>query len=511
VGQFSKAPKPIVPVCIALAKKARKTVRMEFPRETYVLQTVTREVYSLSGKLAFKSDGTLLGGAEEVIVESGAYFNRSNATANVTMGSFSGVYRMPAYKGTMRAVYTNTPVTGGSRGYGGPQAVLLLEHLMDLGAEKLGIDPLEMRVQNFKKKEERAIFFPFETLTQEKVLRLAAEKFAWKEKRARKKEDGVFRRGVGMSNYMDVSGGQPSEMMDRYCVMSLEEDGSVTITQSTPDIGQNLLGSCTQVAAEVSGLRFEDFRHIHGQTKGALYDFGLGANSGMYVMGNLYAKAGAELKTEILKAAAEHFQQPPENLDIKNAEIFVKSDKSRRMTVREFADRSIYNHHNAGQFISIKTSLIPTENPAAIGAQMADVTVDMETGEIKVEKLLTVHDCGRAINPMGVEGQLEGSMLLAYGYAMFEDLAIDDKGVVQADNFNRYKLASTLDLPEMEVIIYEDPTPSGPFGAKAVGMSGVNGIPAAIANALYHATGIWLEEMPFTPERVLAAIKRSKK
>ena len=111
MGQFSKAPKPIVPVCIALAKKARKTVRMEFPRETYVLQTVTREVYSLSGKLAFKSDGTLLGGAEEVVVDSGAYFNRSNATANVTMGVFSGNYHMPAYKGTMRAVYTNTTVT----------------------------------------------------------------------------------------------------------------------------------------------------------------------------------------------------------------------------------------------------------------------------------------------------------------------------------------------------------------------------------------------------------------
>ena len=506
-GFFGESNWPIVPVCIALAKKARKVVHMEYPRELYVLQTATREVFAMWGKLGFKSDGTLLAGIQEVNVESGAYFNRSNATANPTMGAFSGNYRMPAYKGTMRAVYTNTTVTGGSRGYGGPQAVLLLEHLMDLAAEKLGLDPLEMRIKNFKKLGDRAIQAPFETLTQEKVLRLAAEKFGWYNKLARTKEDGVFRRGVGMANYMDVSGGQPFEIMDRHCVMNLEEDGSVTVTQCHPDGGMNLMGACTAIAAEVSGLRFEDFRHIHGQTKGALFDMGLAANSGLYGMGNLYAKAAAALKAEILQAAAEHFKQPPENLEIKNAEIFVKTDESRRITVREFADRSVYNHHGPSEQISVKASFNPVLNPAAVGAVMADIKVDMETGEIKVQKLLTVHDCGRAINPMGVEGQLQGGMLIGYGYAMFEDLAIDKNGVVQANNFNRYKLPSTLDYPEMEIIIYEEPAPSGPFGGKAVGMSGTIGIASSIANALYHATGIWLEEMPFTPERVLAAIK----
>ncbi|MBP1628370.1 MAG: aerobic-type carbon monoxide dehydrogenase, large subunit CoxL/CutL-like protein [Holophagaceae bacterium] len=510
-GFFGEANWSIVPVCIALAKKAAKPVRLQYPPELYVLATPSREVYELSGKVGFSKEGRLMCGALDLLVESGGYFNRSSATTQPAMGAFQALYRLPVYRGLMQAVYTNTPTTGGARGYGEPQGVLLMEHLFDLAAAKLGKDRLELRYQNFKKMGEYAIQLPMETETQERVLRLAAEKFGWKEKEARPKSEGNTRRGIGVANYMDVSGGQPHELNDRHCVMSLEEDGTVTVTQSHPDGGMNLLGSCTQIAAEVLSIPFEHFHHVHGCTKGALNDMGLAANSGLYGMGNLYAKAAAALKEEILKVAARFLEEAKENLDIKDGVVFSSQDPEKKMTLREVGDRSIYNHSGgASHQISVTTGFNPKLNPAAVGTAMADITVDMETGEIKVEKLLNVHDIGRAINPMGVEGQLEGAMLLGYGYALFEDLAIDEKGLVRANNVNRYKMSSTLDLPDMEVVLFEDPAPSGPFGGKGVGMSGVLGVPSAIANALYDATGIWLEEMPYTPERVLAAIKAKK-
>ncbi|MCL1896743.1 MAG: xanthine dehydrogenase family protein molybdopterin-binding subunit [Clostridiales bacterium] len=510
-GFFGEGNWPVVPVAALLARKSGKAVRIEYPRETYVLETCTREVYDIYGKLAFAKDGFLQAGAIDLLVDSGAYFNRSNATTGPTMGAFQGQYRMPAAKCTMRAVYTNTPMTGGSRGYGGPQAVLMLEHLFDAAAERLGIDPIELRCMNMKRMGERAIQLPFETETQERVLRLAAEKAGYAEKRARPREEGALRRGIGMSNYMDVSGGQPGEIMDRHCVMNLEEDGTVTVTQSHPDGGMNLLGACTQIAAEALGMRCEDFRHVHDSTKGALYDMGLGANSGCYVMGNLYKKGAEEMKEKILEAASELFECAPEALDIKGSSIYMKDDPEKRMSVKDFADQIVYNHRGPSHHVTVRASFCPTENPAAVGTVFAEVCVDTQTGDIKVEKLLTVHDCGRAINPMGVEGQLQGAMITGFGYAMFEDLAIDVEGTVRADNFNKYKFTTSLDAPEMEVHLFEeDPPGSGPYGAKAAGMSGVVGIASAIANALYDATGVWLEEMPFTAERVLAALKKKE-
>jgi xanthine dehydrogenase molybdenum-binding subunit len=136
--------------------------------------------------------------------------------------------------------------------------------------------------------------------------------------------------------------------------------------------------------------------------------------------------------------------------------------------------------------------------------------VDVETGEVKIDQLLSVHDCGRAINPLTVEGQLQGGLVNGLGFALFEDLSINPKtGAVQGDNYNRYKLPSTLDLPKnLDAHYFEEPSPSGPFGAKGLGMSGVLGVPAAVANAIYDAVGVRLNAMPFTPERIVEALRK---
>jgi len=508
-GGFGEANWSIVPVCVALAKKAKKPVKLEFSRKKSLVDVPTREAYIETGKLGAKKDGTLTALKENVIVHSGAYYNRSAATTVVNMGQFIGLYRCPNVYADMTAVYTNIPTSGGCRGYGTPEACFLLEQLVDMAAEKIGIDPVEMRIKNLKKVGDPSqTGMPIETYTQEKCIRTGAEKIGWKEKRAQKRAKGSKRYGVGMATFFDVSGGQPFEIFDRNMKITLDEDGAAIINTGIPDVGANLPGTAAQIAAEVLGLRYEDIHIVNGNTDDCLWDPGIGANSGLYGVGNVVIKVATELKKQILERAAKNLGVPPDELDIKDRKVYVKADPNKNMTVAEVSKAAIYNHEGQHHHIFAKGWFEPTKNPSPTGAAFADVEVDIETGEIKISKLVFVQDSGRIINPVTVEGQLDGGIACGLGYALFEDYYTNPKtGVLESDNFNTYKIPSSLDLPDTEVILVEEPTPSGPFGAKGVGMCGVVPIAAAIANAVYDAVGIRIKGMPLTPEKVLKAIK----
>ena len=521
-GFFGEGNYAILPFMVCLAKKANRPVRLELSREEMVLHVPCREMFRIGGKIGFSPEGMIMAATEDAFYDSGAYFNRSANLLPPAMGAFSGQYRLPVYRGTAKIVYTNTPGTSGIRGYGTPCGMTLLSHLMDLGAEKLGMDRVEFRIQNYrfrggqKPDYENAAKGSGEPAppsviglgseTQESVIRVAAGIFGWAEKSGRPKADGRFRRGIGIGDYMDVSGPQPLEVNDRQCVMTLEEDASVTVTLNFPDGGQNTLGAAAQIAAETSGLQYEDFRILHEKTDGALYDIGMGGNSGNYGMGHLFAHAGRMLKKAILEKAAGMMGLPEEELEIRDGLVFAKADGA-TLSIKKLAYDSIVVQKGASEHISITARYSAKESPLAVGVVMADVRVDVETGDIHIDKLQLCHDCGVAINPVGVEGQLQGGGVMGVGYALFEDLAIGEDGGVRGNNFNTYKLPSALDIPDLDVVVYEDPCPVGPFGAKGIGQSGTIGVPGAIYGAIYDATGIWLDTMPYTPEKLLAAIK----
>ena len=510
-GFFGEANWTPAPICVALAKAALKPVKLELTREETVLNSASREVYVGTGTAAFAADGTLTALKEELLVDSGAYFNRSSACTMVGMAGFSGLYRCPTVLGEAKAVYSNVPMASGARGYGGPAAFFLLEQLMDKAAEELAMDPVELRLKNSKQMGDFGHAFPIETATLSSVITTGAEKIGWAEKKQRDRADGTIRRGVGMGAYYDVSGGQPFERFDRNVEMHLGEDGSVTAIFNHPDGGMNLLGTVAQIAAEVLGVRYEDVHFVTASTEGKLYDAGMAANSGLYTVGNAIFQASTALREEILSVAGQLLDVPVAELSLSGGSVRRDESGGPVLTLAELAHKAIYGSTGPSRAISVTTSYHPTANPNPFGAAFADVAVDLETGEIKIEKLVLVHDIGRAINPMTVEGQLEGGMSLGVGYALFEDASIDpETGRLRGDNFNTYRLPSTLDLPEMDVVLWEEPAPSGPFGGKGVGMCGVIGIAPAIANAVYDATGVRLTELPMTPERVLDAIKRDE-
>jgi xanthine dehydrogenase molybdenum-binding subunit len=218
--------------------------------------------------------------------------------------------------------------------------------------------------------------------------------------------------------------------------------------------------------------------------------------------------AAREAKGELFKRAAKILEIPDCDLEIRDRHIYSRLNPDKRLSISEVLKDAIYNFQGECLNVSGKCSWEPTQSPPPFQAAFAEVEVDIETGNVIVKKVVIAHDVGRAINPLTVAGQLEGSVIQGIGYALIEDLAINkDTGVTESDNFTTYKISSSPDIPEIEVIIVEEPTPSGPFGAKSVGESGLVAIAPAIANAIYDAIGIRIKELPITPEKILQALK----
>jgi CO/xanthine dehydrogenase Mo-binding subunit len=310
-----------------------------------------------------------------------------------------------------------------------------------------------------------------------------------------------------LANYFDVSGGQPFERFDRLMEMKLNDDGTVVVIFNHPDGGMNLLGTLAQIAAESLGIGYDDVSFVTDSTKGKMFDIGMAANSGLYTLGNALIKTAASLKRNILAEAARQSNREAGSLDLASGAVVDKVSGEPLISLKDLAGRAVNGHGEPSRAIAAIESYQPTANPNPFGSVFVDLTVDVETGETKIKKIVLVHDIGRAINPLTVEGQLEGGVALGIGYALYEDAAIDPRtGVTRGANFDSYRLPTTFEVPEIDVVLYEEPTPSGPYGGKGVGMCGPHAIAAAVANAVYDAAGVRIRELPLTPERILEAL-----
>jgi xanthine dehydrogenase molybdenum-binding subunit len=250
---------------------------------------------------------------------------------------------------------------------------------------------------------------------------------------------------------------------------------------------------------------------ITGDTDITLFDIGSHASRSTYVIGNAVVDAGRKIKQIVLERAAERLEVAADKLDMKKGEIYVKSSPHKRISVAEISHDAIYNYGTDGQHIIATGSFQSLSHCPNFQAGFAEIEVDMETGVIKVLKFVIAHDIGRAINPQNVEGSLEGAAAQGLGYALSEDLIIDkNTGKVLTDSFATYKMPSTLDMPKIDVILVEEPAPTGPFGAKGVGEPGMTNVAPAIANALYDAVGVRIHTLPMTPEKVLEALNAVK-
>ncbi|MFH1116091.1 MAG: molybdopterin cofactor-binding domain-containing protein [Pseudomonadota bacterium] len=303
-------------------------------------------------------------------------------------------------------------------------------------------------------------------------------------------------------------------------VIDVLHDGTVNLAVGSADIGQGSNTILAQIAAEELGVPLESISVRSADTETTPYCVGTYGTRVTYVCGNAVRKAASEAKEILLSTGAELLQTDADRLEIRNGMICVRDEPEKAMAVADAAGYSIFM--KGKPLLTSATyspHVIPIDpetgqgEPAAaysFGAQMAEVEVDTETGEVTVLKVIAAHDVGKAINPGFVENQIEGGIQMGLGYALMEEVKVDRTGVILTPDFTDYLIPTSLDVPDIEVLCVETNEPTGPFGAKGIGEAVTCPTAPAIINAVYDAVGVWIRNLPATPEKVLAALKQGQ-
>ncbi len=474
----------------------------------------TRHPMRVRVKLGAKRDGRLHAIEMEATSNTGAY-----GSHGLTVLANTGSKTLPLYNKAPnahfygQAVYTNLPVGGAYRGYGATQGYFPLEMAMDEMAQRLSIDPIELRrINHIQLGETSPIFEKLgegrEGVSQTvkscelpRCIELGAERIGWSKKRGKRLKVGSWVHGVGMSIMMQGSGIPEIDM--GAATIKMNEDGSFNLLIGATDLGTGSDTILAQIAAEVLGVPLTKMLVTSSDTDLTPFDVGAYASSTTYVSGMAVQRAAEKVRDQILAVAAPMLDVPTTELSLRDNAVQATDGSS--ASLARVCQRAMYE---TDQFqIGATASCVPHESPAPFLANFAEVAVNTETGKVKVVHYVAAVDCGVAINPHMAEGQMEGAIVNGIGYALTEEMILSSKGRVRNPSLFDYKIPGMLDVPPMDIILVESYEPTGPMGAKSVGEIGINGPIPTIANAIYDAVGIRLTKTPFSPERVLQAMK----
>jgi xanthine dehydrogenase molybdenum-binding subunit len=437
------------------------------------------------------------------------------------MQTVSSLYRVPHCSYRTRAVYTNNPYAGSFRGYGNLQATFAVEAHMDRLAEAIGMDTLEFRLKNAQDAGEiTPQGMHFKSCGFKDCLTTAAERSGYRRKlaenRARWNDPAPVKRGVGMASMLHVGGGAKIYPSDGCgTVLKIDDFAHVTLITGASEIGQGSETVLAQLVCEELSLPLSAVRVVNNDTDITPWDVGVHASRTTFVAGNSAIGAASKAKAKILQTAAERTGLAPEALDLRNGFI-VRADGGEKVFELGKFLRSLHFSDKAELVVTSYYYEPPSKHQGrdyrgdvsaayAWATQVAEVEVDTETGIVRLVKLTGAHDVGRVLNRLGIEGQIEGGVAMGQGYALTEDLMVED-GVIRNPNFRDYKLVTAPEVPEIDVSFIESMDGEGPKGAKGVGESPAICIAAAVGNAIYNATGVRITSLPFTPERVYRAL-----
>lgn len=516
------------PIATLLSKKSGgRPVRLEQTRHEDFI-TTTRNPIKVYLKTGVKKDGTFTARYARSVLDCGAYATHG-AEVIMVHGAFGLFfnYHAPHTHWEGQTVYTNNMIGGGFRGYGAPQGSFAVESQIDEICDKLGLDPIEMRLKNARKQGEPHPFNPAFTIATyglEDCLRQGAAKIDWPGRRSARGGDGVRKRGFGMAVHpVWVSGcmGFPDIYEHSGAIIKLNRDGTADLASAAMDIGSGQITTLCQIAAEELGLPAGAVRMSSGcDTDNVPFDAPTHASRVTYSAGNAVKAAAAAAKKRLFEVVATMMEVSPDDLEVANGTVSVKGAPGKSVTVAEAAQRaeSPFVQMTAegpkettigekGTIVGI-ASLSPTSNPPPCAAQFVEVEVDTETGEVKVLHAVYAHDIGRVINPAAAEGQVEGGFQQGMGYALMEHIQFDpETGACLTSDFLDYKMPTAVEMPRrIDSIFIETDEPSGPFGAKSLSECCVITPAPAIANAIFDAIGVRFRQLPITPEKVLAGL-----
>ena len=508
-------------VCAAkLAMITGRPVKITLTREEVFYAHRGRHPVLMWVKTGVKKNGAITAMHFKSFLDGGAYGSYGVATAYYTGALQTVTYKVPTYRFEGMRVFTNKPPCGPKRGHGTPQPRFALEVHLDKIAEDLGLDPVEIR-RNFVVDENSKTvnWLRITSCGLQECIDRVVEASGFREKHRKL----PYGKGVGFACSAYLSGaGLPiywNDMPHTSVQIKVDRGGGVTVYCGYTEIGQGSDMVLASTVAEILGLAPEDIQLVSSDTDLTPVDLGSYSSRVTFMMGNAAIEAATKIREMLTEAAAAHLEVPKEELEFREGRIYHVNGAGKSLT---FAEAAQLAEARFG-LIAATGSYTPPKlagpykgsgvgpSPAySYSACVAEVTVDPDTGIVTVDKVWLAHDCGRAINPLLVEGQVEGSVYMGLGEALMEE-QVFRKGLHKIPSMLDYKSPTVFEMPEVETIIVESVDPEGPFGAKEAGQGPLLPVPPAIANAVYDAVGVRIDEVPITPEKVLKALELKAK
>ncbi len=508
---------PFEPICALLAIKSGKPVQILYSREEEFIASPTRQPMVIELTTGCDEKGKFTFREVEIIKDNGAYTSWGATTPFVMMQTFSSLYQVPACKFDSHAVYTNNPFAGSFRGYGNPQATFSVESNIDLMAEQLGMDQTEIRLINANYKGEiTGQGLHFKTCGAIPALEKVIEKSDY-DNIMTVPNTGRYRRGVGLASMLHVGGGAKIYRSDGCgTTLKLDDYGYLTIITGSNEIGQGSETVLSMIAMEELGIAEEKIKVINTDTDVKPWDVGVHASRTSFVAGNSLLGAIKLIKEKLNKKAAELLGTKELDFVYENGEMLqgslkIKVDK----VVREMHFASPHELCMVNYFYEPPSRFQDkgfkgdVSGNYAFASQAIEVEVDTVTGNVQVLKVHVSQDVGRVLNPIGLQGQIEGGLATGIGYALTEEMKYE-KGKLMNPSFHGYKLLTSTDIPDVHFYPIETYDEAGPYGSKGVGEAPLIPTAAAIANAVSNALGVRFYSFPITAEKVLRALNNKK-
>ncbi len=514
------ATNPLEVLSIFLAKKAGCPVKMRFNREEMYLYGRGRHKQYIDLKIGVKKDGTITAVKQKAVLEGGAYSSFGIVSTYYAGSMLPTLYKFSNYKYDGYRVNTNLPPCGAMRGHGCPHPRFAFESLLSMIADDIGMDHIDIRKKNAMEPEYHTCNdLDIHSCEFRACLDDVQKKSGWDQKKGKLPRG----RGIGIGCGGFVSGaGYPiyrSKFPHSNAMIKVTEDGSsVVLFIGDADIGQGSDTILAQIAAEAMGISLDRISVVSSDSEVTPLGFGAYSSRVTLMGGNAAKMAGEEVKEKIFSIAAKILAAEGSQLQVKNSRIFVKENSERSVSWQEAAaayfstDGPLLGkgHYSPPEGLggTYKGAAVGTSPAYSFSATVCEVEVDMETGKVKVLNFWDAHDCGTAINPMAVEGQAEGAVLMGMSEVLFEDELFDKNGKIVNADLHNYLIATSADMPVINSTIVDSYEPEGPFGAKEVGEGATLPVLGAIANAIADAIGVRIYELPITAEKVLRAIRR---
>jgi 4-hydroxybenzoyl-CoA reductase alpha subunit len=504
--------------CVAkLAMLTGRPVKMLYTREEVFYCHRGRHPMEMHYRTAATRTGKITAVDAKILIDGGSYSSFGLVTTYYSGQLLTGPYHFPNYRFDSTRVFTNKPPCGPKRGHGSVQPRFAFEVQLDQLAEKLALDPIELRRANFQGEHTRTV--NGQRVTSNGFLQCLDEverASAWKTRRGKLPRG----RGLGVAGSMYISGTNypvyPNKMPQAGVQLAVERSGRVTVFTGGNDIGQGSSSVVALIVAEELGMELADVRVVAADTDLVPVDLGAYSSRVTFMVGNATIDAARKLRTLIAGAVAEEWQIAPARVRMALGKVFDLEDPAKCLTSAEAFQIAEAQHDTLGATGSYNTPTLGGDyrggtigaSPAySFTAHVAEVSVDVETGRITCERVWIAHDCGRALNPMLVAGQMEGSAYMGVAEALLESHEVNRFGLHAGPSLLDYRIPTSVDTPELHALIVESLDPEGPYGAKEAGEGPLHPSIPAISNAVFDAVGIRLTHLPFTPAKVLAALR----